>query len=214
MMAGLVTAALWLALGAPGRANAFEAEQAFAQGTKILGLQANGGVQNNIQDEPETSGLDFIGVQPRFSYLPFQPFGSSWYAAAIEPGVEGWVQYYMHPQTAVAGGLKASLRLHAIGLGPVIPYLEGTAGVGGTSLDVRESRSRFTFIFEGGRRLGLRGARGGPQRGLSPPARLERQYVASQPRLQRAYGRRRRVLLLPLIAEKGGDPGVPRVRTR
>jgi lipid A 3-O-deacylase len=64
--------------------------------------------------------------------------------------VEGWVQYYMHPDTAVAGGLKASLRLHAIGLGPVIPYLEGTAGVGGTNLDVTESRSTFTFIFEGG----------------------------------------------------------------
>ena len=150
MVAGLVTAALWLALGAPGSANAFEAAQAFAQGTKILGLQANGGVQNNIQRETETSGLDFIGVQPRFSYLPFEPFGASWYAAAIEPGVEGWVQYYMHPDTAVAGGLKALLRLHAIGLGPVIPYLEGTAGVGGTNLDVTESRSRFTFLFEGG----------------------------------------------------------------
>jgi hypothetical protein len=57
-------------------------------------LQANGGVQNNIQNETETSGLDFIGFQPRFSYLPFEPFGSRWYAAAIEPGVEGWVQYY------------------------------------------------------------------------------------------------------------------------
>src|ERR1700675_5039808 len=107
MTAALVTVALCLALGAPGRANAVETEQAFAQGTKIFGLQANGGVQNNIQDEPQTSGIDFIGVQPRFSYLPCQPFGSGWYAAAIEPGVEGWVQYYMHPQTAVAGGLKA-----------------------------------------------------------------------------------------------------------
>ena len=96
------------------------------------------------------SGLDFIGFQPRFSYLPFEPFGSRWYAAAIEPGVEGWVQYYMHPETAFAGGMKASLRLHAIGLGPVVPYLEGTAGVGGTNLDVTESRSRFTFLFEAG----------------------------------------------------------------
>ena len=123
-----VTAALWLALGTPGPANAFEAEEAFAKGTKILGFQANGGVQNNIQRETETSGLEFIGFQPRFSYLPFEPFGSSWYATAVEPGVEGWVQYYMHPDTAVAGGLKLALRLHAIGLGPVIPYLEGTAG--------------------------------------------------------------------------------------
>ena len=150
MTSALITVALCLPLGAPGWANAVEAEQAFAQGTKIFGLQANGGVQNNIQDEPQTSGIDFIGVQPRFSYLPFQPFGSGWYAAAIEPGLEGWVQYYMHPQTAVAGGLKAALRMHAIGLGSVIPYLEATGGAGGTSLDIRESRSRFTFIFEGG----------------------------------------------------------------
>ena len=150
MVAVLVTAALWLAPDAACTANASEAERAFVKGTKILGLQANGGVQNNIQDEPQTSGINFIGVQPRFSYLPFEPFGSSWYAAAVEPGVEGWVQYYMHPQTAVAGGLKASLRIHAIGLGPVIPYLEATAGAGGTSLDIRESRSRFTFIVESG----------------------------------------------------------------
>jgi len=146
----LASAALCVVLGASGRVDAFEAAQAFAKGTTIVGLQANGGVQNNIQQETETSRLDFIGLQPRLSYLPFQPFGSRWYAAALEPGVEGWVQYYMHPDTAVAGGLKAALRLHAIGLGPVIPYLEGTAGVGGTNLDVTESRSRFTFLFEGG----------------------------------------------------------------
>jgi hypothetical protein len=150
ILAVLVTAALWLALDAPSRANAFELEEMFAKGTKVFGLQVNGGVQNNIQHETETSGIDFIGVQPRFSYLPFEPFGSRWYAAAIEPGVEGWVQYYMHPETAVGGGMKALLRLHAIGLGPVIPYLEATAGAGGTGLDITESRSTFTFILEGG----------------------------------------------------------------
>src|SRR5258705_150749 len=89
MTAALVIAVVWLALSAPGMANAFEAEEAFAKGTKIFGLQANGGVQNNIQHETETSGIDFIGFQPRFSYLPLQPFGSRWYRAAIEPGVEG-----------------------------------------------------------------------------------------------------------------------------
>src|SRR4030095_15798348 len=95
MMVALVTTALWLALGDAGTASAFDAERAFAKGTMILGLQANGGVQNNIQNETESSGLVFIGFQPGFSYLPFEPFGSRWYAAAIEPGVEGWVQYYM-----------------------------------------------------------------------------------------------------------------------
>ncbi len=110
---------------------------------------------------------------------------------------------------------RPSLRLHAIGLGPVIPYLEADGGRGrdqsryqGESLDVHVHRRGR------GRRLGLRGARGGPQRGLSPPARLERQYVASQPRLQREYGHRRRVLLLPLTAEDAARPRCPRVRTR
>jgi hypothetical protein len=46
---------------------------------------------------------------------------------------------------AALSAAKASLREHAIGLGPVIPNLEGTAGAGGSNLDVTESRSRFTF---------------------------------------------------------------------
>jgi hypothetical protein len=31
-----------------------------------------------------------------------------------------------------------------------VPYVEATAGVGGTSLNVREIDSNFTFILEGG----------------------------------------------------------------
>ena len=42
-MAGLVTIALWLALGAHGRADASEAEEAFAKGTKIFGLRGGAG---------------------------------------------------------------------------------------------------------------------------------------------------------------------------
>ena len=125
-------------------------EEEFARGTTIVGVQVNGGAQNNIQRERSTSGITFVGVQPRLSYLPFEPFGSGWYAAALEPGVEGWAQYYLGPQKAVAGGAKASLRLHALGLGPFVPYLEGTAGAGATGLDLPESRSTFTFILEAG----------------------------------------------------------------
>ena len=43
MMAVLVAAALCLAWDADCTANAFEAERAFARGTKILGRQANRG---------------------------------------------------------------------------------------------------------------------------------------------------------------------------
>ena len=69
MMATLVTAALWLALGAAGRANAFEAEHAFAKGTKILGLQANGGVQNNIQDETRDVGDRLLNAGYRLQHF-------------------------------------------------------------------------------------------------------------------------------------------------
>jgi opacity protein-like surface antigen len=122
----------------------------FAKGTWIAGFQATGGVQNNIQQEPSTSDITFAGGTLRGSYLPFAPFGADWYGAALEPGLELWFQQYLEPKKAVGGGLKAALRLHAIGLGPVIPYLEGTAGIGGTSLNIRESRSTLTFVLEAG----------------------------------------------------------------
>lgn len=144
----LIATPLWLPAGPAGTALA--AEQAFAKGTTIVGLVLSGGVQNNIQGEPQTSGITFVGLQPRLSYLPFEPFGAGRYMAAIEPGIEGWWQSYLAPQRAAAGGVKASLRLHAIGLGPLVPYVEGTAGAGGTGLDVVESRSTFTFILEAG----------------------------------------------------------------
>lgn len=131
-------------------AQAFDAAREFAKGTTIVGVQVNGGAQNNIQDEPEISGLDFVGLQARASYLPFEPFGSSWYTAALEPGLEGWFQYYFNPQQAQAGGLKLAMRLNAVGFGPVVPYIEGLAGAGGTNLDLREIRSDFQFILEGG----------------------------------------------------------------
>ena len=143
-----VALALLSSSHAPSRAA--DNEQEFAKGTWIAGFQATGGVQNNIQQEPSTSGITFAGGTVRGSYLPFAPFGADWYGAALEPGLELWFQQYLEPKKAAAGGLKLALRLHAIGLGPVIPYLEGTAGLGGTSLNIRESRSTLTFIVEAG----------------------------------------------------------------
>src|SRR5215831_17358605 len=147
----LVIAAVLLLLTESARVAAgFDGDREFAKGTTIAGLQVNGGVQNNLQDELEISGIDFVGIQPRLSYLFFEPLGSSWYKTAIEPGLEGWFQYYLHPERAAAGGLKLAARLHAIGLGPLVPYIEGLAGAGGTGLDLPESRSTFTFILEVG----------------------------------------------------------------
>src|SRR5262245_14996612 len=136
--------------GWPAAGQTFDAGRAFAKGTTILSLQATGGAQLNLENVDRPSNITFVGVAPRVSYLPFAPVGSSWYRAAIDPGAEAWVQYYLHPQHAAAAGLKASLRLHALGFGRIVPYLELAGGAGGTGLYVDESRSVFTFIVEGG----------------------------------------------------------------
>jgi lipid A 3-O-deacylase len=78
------------------------------------------------------------------------PFGSGLLRSAVEPGLEGWLQYYLSPKGATAEGLKLAMRYHLIGLGRLVPYLEVTAGAGGTSLRVREIDSAFTFVVEAG----------------------------------------------------------------
>jgi len=137
-----------LLAGAPRIGAAFDAAESFAKGTTIVSLQMGGGVQAPF--EPTTFGITFIQLTPRVSYLLFEPFGSGWAKAAIEPGVESWLEYYLSPEHAAAGGLKAAVRLHALGFGRLVPYLEVTAGAGATGLDLPESRSTFTFILEGG----------------------------------------------------------------
>ena len=153
------------------------------RGRRSSGCRPTAACRTIFRTRPRRRGSTSSAFQPRFSYLPFEPFGSRWYAAAIEPGVEGWVQYYMHPETAVARrpqGVAPAARDRARTGDPVSRRDGGRgrdqSGCHGESLEVHlHLRGR-------GRRLGLRGARGGPQRGLSPPALLERQYVASQPR--------------------------------
>ena len=129
---------------------AFDPEAEFAKGTTIVGVQIGGGVQNNIADDSAISGISFLNVTPRLSHLPFEPFGSGWLRSAIEPGLEGWFQYYLEPRVFTAAGLKAALRYHLLGVGPLVPYLDVTAGAGGTNLNVPEIRSHFTFVVEGG----------------------------------------------------------------
>jgi Lipid A 3-O-deacylase (PagL) len=143
--------ALAIALGTPGVAPAFDPDAEFAKGTVIAGFQLGGGAQNNIAGDAPITGISYLNFTPRLSYLPFAPFGSGAWKGALEPGVEGWVQYYLHPDKSwTAEGLKAAVRYHFIGLGPVVPYLEVTGGVGATNLDVNEIRSDFTFVIEGG----------------------------------------------------------------
>jgi lipid A 3-O-deacylase len=135
-----------LARPAPG----YDPEETFAKGTKILGLQVGGGAANNVEGHREVSDISFITETPRFSYLFFAPFGSGFLRSAFEPGLEGWFQQYVSPSGATANGLKITARYHLLSLGRFVPYLEGTAGAGGTSLRVPEINSTFTFVLEAG----------------------------------------------------------------
>lgn len=137
-----------LALARP--ASAYDPEATFAKGTAIYGLQVGGGAVNNEEDHRRVSDISFVTATPRLSYLFFSPFGAGFLRSAFEPGLEGWFQYYLSPESATAQGLKLAARYHFIGFGRLVPYLEGTAGAGGTSLKVPEIRSTFTFVLEGG----------------------------------------------------------------
>jgi lipid A 3-O-deacylase len=131
-------------------AAAFDPEAAFARGTTVFGLQIGGGAANNIEGHRTVSDISFITETPRLSYLFFAPFGSGLLRSAFEPGLEGWFQQYLSPHSATAQGLKLAGRYHFIGLGRLVPYLEATAGAGGTSLRVPEIDSTFTFVLEAG----------------------------------------------------------------
>jgi len=145
-----VAAAAVMVLGLAGQAWAFDAEDTFAKGTTIVGLQVGGGVVNNVEDHRFVSDISYVNLGPRLSYLPFAPFGSGWLRSAVEPGIEGWFQYYLSPERASAEGLKAVIRYHLIGFGRLVPYLELAGGAGGSSLKVPEINSAFTFVLEAG----------------------------------------------------------------
>ncbi len=137
-----------LAVAPPVRA--YDPEATFARGTTIFGLQVGGGAANDLEDHRTVTDISFVNVTPRVSYLFFSPFGSGWLRSALEPGLEGWYQHYLSPNSASAEGLKLAARYHFIGLGRLVPYLEGTAGAGGSSLKVPEINSAFTFVLEAG----------------------------------------------------------------
>ena len=137
-----------LALVCP--AVAYDAGGTFARGTMILGPQIGGRAANNTEGHRTVSDISFLTAAPRVSYLFFPPFGSGLLRSAVEPGIEGWFQYYLSPHEATAQGLKLAMRYHLIGFGRLVPYFEGTAGAGGTSLRVKEIDSTFTFVLEAG----------------------------------------------------------------
>ena len=137
-----------------GAAAAGDPAEEFSRGTKIIGLQFGGGVQNNVENHGRISGISFVNVEPRFSLLPLDPIGSGFLKGSLETGIEPFFQYYLTPEQATAEGMKATLKYHFLSASPIFPYAEVTAGAAGTSLKVLEIRSSFTFILEAGAGVG------------------------------------------------------------
>jgi hypothetical protein len=150
MVAGLAL----LACCAPAvraAAETVDGETEFARRTMILAILVGGGMQNNIQSHHTISDVSFMNAGHRMTYVPFDPFGNGWYRGAFETGFESWFQYYFEPDGAAAGGAKLAFRYNFLGLtGRLVPYVEALAGVGGTSLRVKEIRSDLTFVLEVG----------------------------------------------------------------
>ena len=180
-------------------AAAFDPEVTFAKGTTVFGLQARGGVASNIEGHRTLSEISFLNATPRVSHLLFSPFGSGLLRSALEPGVEGWFQYYLSPNEATAEGLKLAMRYHLIGFRRLLPYFEATAGAGGTSLRVKEIDSAFTFVLEAGGGLAYF-ITDTVQCGLSLPAHLERTHLEPEPGLQLRHWDRWRLVLLQVRA--------------
>ena len=128
-----------------------EIDAEFARHTLILSILVGGGVQNNLQSHREISNVTFVNGGPRLTYVPFDPLGKGWYRGAFEAGVESWFQYYVEPSGSTAEGAKLAFRYNFLGLGGrLVPYVEMLAGVGATSLNVKEIRSDVTFVLEVG----------------------------------------------------------------
>ncbi|MBI2554195.1 MAG: acyloxyacyl hydrolase [Candidatus Rokubacteria bacterium] len=149
----VILALFALLFWATGAAAADPVEE-FKRGTKIFSLQVGGGVQNNVEGHRTISDISFVNLVPRFSVLPLDPIGSGFLRGAVETGLEPWLQYYLEPRTATAEGLKVALRYHFLSAAPIFPYVEVLAGMGGTSLNVKEVRSDFAIVMEAGVGLG------------------------------------------------------------
>ena len=148
-----VVAALGIAVavcGTAATALAFDAEKTFQRGTVVFSLQGGGGEQNNVEGHGRLSHISFVTFTPRVSILPFDPVGNGWLRGSLETGLEGWFQHYLEPHDATAQGLKAAARYHFLSGGRLVPYVEVTAGLGGSSLKTLELRSTLNFVLEAG----------------------------------------------------------------
>ncbi|MFQ5520603.1 MAG: acyloxyacyl hydrolase [Candidatus Methylomirabilia bacterium] len=133
--------------GTPGLALGYDPVNEFSRGTIVATPQVGGGINNSV--ETRHTEITQVSATVRVSLLLLDPLGTGFWRGSLETGLEPWFQHYPE-QEATAAGLKIAVRYHFLGASPVFPYVEALMGAGGTSLNVRETRSNFTFVLEGG----------------------------------------------------------------
>jgi len=121
----------------------------FRKGTKIITPQFGGGEANNLENHRARAHVSFVNVTTRLSLLPWDPLGGGVWKGAVEGGLEPWFQVYLTP-SAVMEGVKGVARYHFLSASPIFPYVELSAGVVASSLNIREIRSDFAFVLEAG----------------------------------------------------------------
>lgn len=145
---GLLLAVAVLGVAA-APAVAFDADRAFAPGTRLLSLEAGGGSQDNLEGGVQ-SGLDLWYAGARVALVPFGPVApGSPLHGAFDVGLEPLYVRYSGPTTAFFAGLGAVGRYHFLALGRLAPFVEIGGFAGGTDLEVREIDSTFTFLLQG-----------------------------------------------------------------
>lgn len=139
-----ITTWIW-AVPAP----AYDPGAEFKRGTKVITPQIGGGAANNVEANRTYTHVTFVNVTTRLSLLPWDPLGAGFWKGAVEGGLEPWFQIYLSP-SAVMEGLKGVARYHFLSASPIFPYVELSAGVAASSLNIREIQSDFAFVLETG----------------------------------------------------------------
>lgn len=148
-LTSLLLALALLVLAAP--ATAFDAEQRFRKGTRVLSAEGAYGWQLDLEDNRDFSALEFWDAGVRLGFLPLDSLATGTpLHGALEIGLQALYQRYVEPDRRFWAGLGAVVRYHFLGLGRLVPYVELAALAGGTDLKLPEIRSELAFLIFGG----------------------------------------------------------------
>ena len=147
VMLGVLALAL---LAVTPAARAYDPNETFMQGSIVVSPEFAYGHQFDLEHKTPYSNLEFVNTGVRFGWLPFAPSGPGPLRGSFEIGLEPVYQRYLEPRDAFFAGLGLTFRYHFLSLGRVVPWVDLFAAAGGTDLDVKEIRSDFAVLLQGG----------------------------------------------------------------